>query len=290
LIKPHYRRRNKMQKPRERMFFGVSDMNAWKFTGINILNTLWLLHDRKRVHGRALQQILWDLFDETWAPGNDLIYPILNIYESEGYITSYWEKDDDPDKKYVRKYTITDSGVEYLNTLKLSFVDTLKHMQKVFNLSLYFNWGDTLPQNTTESSELISSSNFTALNLLTFLRKQKNNGIPWMYAKEIQNRLSLEFSGLWKPSDGVLYPMLSQFSTKGYLKSRWVEGKKKRTIREYVITNKGEEYLTELLSSISGLKNKIIQLEGLCSKSCEYISGSKNFINQIVDILKKQAG
>lgn len=280
-----------MQKPRERLFFGVSDMNARKFAGINILNTLLLLYDKQTIHGRALQQLLWSLFDETWTPGNDLIYTILNTYESQGYISSSWEEDEDPDKKYIRKYRITDSGVEYLNTLKSSFIDTLKHMQKVFNISLHFNWEDALPHDTTNSTKLISSSNFTALNLLTLLHKQKSNNTSWLYAKEIQNKLSSEFDGLWRPSDGVLYPLLSRFSTKGYLKSRWAESGKKRTVREYIITDKGEDYLAKLLSPTSGLKNKIIQLENLCSKSCEYISGNRlvNF-NHVISILDKLAG
>lgn len=280
-----------MQKPRERLFFGVSDMNAWKFAGVNMLNTLELLRDKKLVHGRALQQLLWNLFDETWTPGNDLTYTILNTYEEQGYIKSHWDKDDDPDKKYIRKYKITDSGVEYLKTLKSSFIDTLKHMQKVFHVSLEFNWGNSLPQDTVKPGKLMSSSSFSALNLLTMLHKQKNDGDSWMYAKEIQKKLSSEFNGLWKPSDGVLYPLLSRFNTKGYLESRWVESGKKRSIREYAVTNKGEKCLLELLSPASGLKNKIIQLEGLCSKSIEYISGS-NIINynKVINILNRQAG
>ena len=79
-----------MHKPRERLFFGISDMSAWKFAGINMLNVLELLHDKRMVHGRAMQQLLWDLFDNTWTPGNDLTYTILNTYEDQGYIRSYW--------------------------------------------------------------------------------------------------------------------------------------------------------------------------------------------------------
>jgi len=282
-----------MHKPRERLFFGISDMSAWKFAGINMLNVLELLHDKRMVHGRAMQQLLWDLFDNTWTPGNDLTYTILNTYEDQGYIRSYWDEDDDPEKRYIRKYRITDSGVEYLKTLKSSFIDTLEHMQKVFNISLHYNWNDVLPQDITvsESADLMSSSNFTALNFLTLLYKHKRTSSSWLYAKEMQNKLSFEFNGLWKPSDGVLYPLLSRFNTKGYLYSRWTESGKKRTVREYIITDKGEAYLSELLSPASGLKNKLLQLEKLCLKSREFLSGNKTAnVSQVITILDRQAG
>lgn len=278
-----------MQKARERLFFGVSDMTAWKFAAINMLNTLNLLHDKKIVHGRVLQKVLWELFDHTWTPGNELTYKILNTYEYEGYVKSSWQEDPDPDKRYIRGYVITDKGKEYLKTLKLSFSDTLTHMQKVFNISLDFIWGNRTPQKKVKSSVLISSSKFTALNLLTLLDNQKKLSAPWFYAKEIKKALSSRYDGLWEPSDGVLYPLLSRYSTNGLLQSSWLEDGKKRSIREYAITLKGQEYLSSLLSPESGLKNKIIQLEQLCYRSNEYICGnSVTNTNKVLTIIDKQ--
>ena len=275
-----------MGKARERLFFGLSDMTAWKFGGINMLNALNLLRDRKVMHGRALQQLLWELFNETWTPGNDLTYTILNTYEREGYVRSSWENDDDPDKRYIRGYVITDNGVEYLKTIKSSFSDTLIHMQDIFTNSLDSLWEDRDPQAQVQSTSLISSSKFTTLNLLKLLSLHKNQ---WLYAKEIKKKLSSLYNGLWEPSDGVLYPLLSRFSTNGYLLSSWIEDSKKRSIREYTITPEGEDYLAKLLSPESGLKNKIIQLEKLCAKSNDFISGnSTTNISKILSIIAKQ--
>lgn len=284
-------------KERERMFFGISDMSAWKFVGTNILNILYLLQDKKDLHGRGLQQLLWGIFDEIWTSGNDLTYTILNTYEEEGYVKSYWEDNPDPNRRYIRYYKITDQGIEYLRSLKSSFHDTLNLMQKIFEHSLEFIWGDDITQPPPSNSKPISSSTFTTINVLNYMFRRKyklvaettismlnnpTNAIAinaWVYGKEIKDMLEDNYNGVWKPSDGVLYPLLSKLDTAEYLKSRWSnneeEGfKKKRTVREYVITEKGEDYLKELISPEAGLKNKILQLRTLCSKSINIIYGN----------------
>lgn len=260
-----------MNKARERLFFGVSDMTAWKFAGINILKTLHLYSNKKNLHGRALQHLLLRLFDNIWAPGNELLYKILNTYEKQGYVQSYWEEGGSSNHRYIRRYKITDKGVAYLNTLKPSFFDTLSYMNKVFKISLDLLWGEEEHSISGESREIISSTMFTELNILNILVHHSGKSEP-LYAKELQRKLSSLYNGLWVPSDGVTYPLLSQLENREYLNSDWLENTKKRTVRRYTATNKGVEYFYELTSPQSGLKPKIEDLIQLCESGQSFIS------------------
>lgn len=266
---------------RERMFFGLSDMTAWKFAGVNILHMLYILSTRQgKIYGRAIQQLLAELFDNTWVIGNDLLYTILNTYEKEGYVASQWDKDEDPNKRYIRYYWITDKGINYLNGLKRSFSLTLKYMNGLFDTSLKLIWQDSKPQEKAHPTMRISSSAFTVLNILNllYLKKHSPDKKEWLYGREIKEELKKFYKGLWEPSDGVLYPQMSALDLQGYVMSRWVSNdesdlKKKRTVREYRITEKGEEHLKWLLSPQSGLKNKIIGLQRMCQKSLDFLDG-----------------
>jgi len=127
----------------------------------------------------------------------------------------------------------------------------------------------------------ISSSAFTVLNILNLLYCKKSSGEKegWLYGREIKQELKKLYKGIWGPSDGVLYPQMSELDTKGFVVSRWAHSggecdlKKKRTVREYRITEKGEDYLKYLLSPQSGLKNKIIGLQKMCQRSLDFLDG-----------------
>ena len=111
----------------------------------------------------------------------------------------------DPNKRYIRHYRITYAGINYLKTIKQSHVDDLQTMQQIIYLSLVLIWKNTDRQKETEESNLISSTTFTELNILNFLYTIEERA----YGKEIKNKLSAAYNGLWGPSDGVLYPVLS---------------------------------------------------------------------------------
>ena len=55
-----------------------------------------------------------------------MIYPLLRQLESQGYIEGWWEE---PDKRSIRRYKITDSGIKHYNIIlrqyKSSFDDSL---------------------------------------------------------------------------------------------------------------------------------------------------------------------
>lgn len=177
---------------RERMFFGVSDMTAWKFAATNILHILCILsNSQKKIHGRAIQQLFAEVFDGIWIVGNDLLYTILNTYEQEGYISSTWDKDEDTNKRYIRYYWITDKGMNYYKSLKWTFPSTLKYTRDIFAISLEIIWQNSDPQEKTESPAQISSSAFTVLNILNLLysKKYSRGEKEWLYGREIKQEL-----------------------------------------------------------------------------------------------------
>ena len=274
---------------RERLFFGIPEMTAWKFVGINALTLLSLLHDKKELHGKLIQHLIWKLFGEVWTSGNDLTYTVLNTYEKEGYVKSHWMKDPDAKKKSLRYYHITDLGKRYLDETKASFVNNLSSMAKIIEQSLEFIWHDKTPQDETKGDALLSSLTFTSLNVMNLLYRE-NLGLQFprlassqerpkcccLYAQEIRDVLNRIYDGLWRPSDGVIYPMLSEYEKTGLVSSNWAEGdpKKKRTVRCFAIEQAGEDHFKELISHTSGIKNKLIQLQSLCQKSSELVAGN----------------
>lgn len=289
---------------RERLFFGVSEITAWKFVGINALTLLHLLHDKKELHGKLIQHLIWKLFGEVWTSGNDLTYTILNTYEEEGYVKSHWEKDADEKKKSLRFYSITDAGVSYLQETKGSFTSNLISMAKILERALFLIWQDDSQQDAPQGEQIpLSSLCFSSINVLFLLYEKKYGQGPFvqplhgpspvssgcMYAQEIKDVLGSKYDGLWQPSDGVIYPMLSDFELKGYVSSGWSESNpKKRTTRCFVIEKLGEEYLAQYLLGQSGIKNKLLSLRELCLKSADLVSGnSTENISKAMGCVKK---
>ena len=258
-----------MKQQRERLFFAMPAITAWRFAGINILHMLWLHQDRKALHGRHLQQLLAAVLGDAWIPGNDLLYTILNTYEQEGYVRSRWQKDEDDNKKYIRYYWITDSGINYLNTLKGPYFKDMDDLIWVLGTSLKYIWKDSSPQSAIEDPKPVSSVVFTRLNVMTLLKETGS----WHHAKEMQSILKGRYNSQWEPSDGVLYPLLSRMEQDGLLQSRWAESGKKRTTREYRLTDKGLKNLEKLTSPETGFKNKIIQFMDMCERSKEFLFG-----------------
>ena len=62
-----------------------------------------------------------------------------------------------------------------------------------------------------------------------------------MYGKEIINEIEDRFSGQWKPSHGLVYPILRELEKEGLVQGEWIGDSNKKTIRIYEITDKGRE-------------------------------------------------
>lgn len=272
-----------MNKKRERFFLGMSNISAWNFAEVNILTMLYLLKGKRELHGRAIQSTLLKLFHDNYSIGNDLLYKVLNSMEKQKYVKSSWKNDTDINKRYIRNYWITDLGIKRLNSLKTTYGHNLNNTKEIMMICLHTIWGDDHPQSFREGKYLFSSKLFSKINVLSLLNNSQYKGIS---AKELQTKLYENYNDLWKPSDGVIYPLLSELDTKGYINSSWsIEDedlKKKRTTRNYSINKKGEDLYKKLISPNSGVKNKLIQINDMCDISYEFVYGNTIKNTQII--------
>ena len=89
---------------------------------------LYILHllNQKNYYGNKLKDEISRRLNGKWSPSPGMIYPMLNNLEQDGYITGHWEE---PTKRTIRIYSITNKGREYYNCFKRvnrsSFDDSL---------------------------------------------------------------------------------------------------------------------------------------------------------------------
>ncbi len=78
---------------------------------------LYVLHllDQEPRYGNELMTVIEERTGGGWGTNPGAIYPLLNDLEDENLITGEWE---DPDRRTVRRYTITDVGEAELGRLK----------------------------------------------------------------------------------------------------------------------------------------------------------------------------
>lgn len=80
----------------------------------------------------------------------------------------------------------------------------------------------------------ISTNTFITIYILHLLKKKGK-----LYGKEIINEIEDRFAGKWKPSHGLVYPILRELEKEGLVDGEWIGDKSKKTIRVYTITKKG---------------------------------------------------
>lgn len=61
------------------------------------------------------------------------------------------------------------------------------------------------------------------------------------YGNKLKDEISRRLKGKWSPSPGMVYPLLNQLESEGYIIGRWEEPLK-RTKRIYTITDKGKDF------------------------------------------------
>lgn len=81
----------------------------------------------------------------------------------------------------------------------------------------------------------INTTSFVRLYILHLLIEKKR------YGNEIKDEISTRLDNRWTPSPGMIYPLLNEMESEGYIASYWVEPTK-RTKRYYNITDKGRAY------------------------------------------------
>lgn len=79
----------------------------------------------------------------------------------------------------------------------------------------------------------VSTNTFLTIYTLHLLQKGR------LYGKEIINAIEDRFSGQWKPSHGLVYPILRELEKEGLVTGEWVGDNNKKTIRIYEITDAG---------------------------------------------------
>ena len=79
---------------------------------------LYILHllTEKSYYGNEIIEEIKIRLQNKWEPSPGMIYPLLRELESEGHILGWWQE---PDKRSIRYYRITDSGYEHYKKIKL---------------------------------------------------------------------------------------------------------------------------------------------------------------------------
>lgn len=81
----------------------------------------------------------------------------------------------------------------------------------------------------------VSTNTFITLYTLHLLKHKGR-----LYGKEIINKIEDRFSGKWKPSHGLVYPILRELEKEGLVTGEWIGENNKKTIRMYNITDQGK--------------------------------------------------
>lgn len=95
---------------------------------------LYILHllNEKSYYGNKIKDEIKKRLNDKWEPSPGMIYPLLRELEGEGYIEGSW---DEPNKRSIRRYRITDLGIKHYKVLllqnKSSFHDSLLIVKNV---------------------------------------------------------------------------------------------------------------------------------------------------------------
>ncbi len=81
---------------------------------------LYILHllIEKSYYGNELIDEIKSRLNNKWEPSPGMIYPLLRELEENNYIQGWWQE---PDKRSIRHYRITDSGYEHYKKIKLLY-------------------------------------------------------------------------------------------------------------------------------------------------------------------------
>lgn len=96
---------------------------------------LYILHllTEKSYYGNEIIDEIKARLDNKWEPSPGMIYPLLRDLESEGYILGWWQE---PDKRSIRHYRITDSGYEHFQKIKLIHKDGFEESMTIIRNTL----------------------------------------------------------------------------------------------------------------------------------------------------------
>lgn len=86
---------------------------------------LYILHllVEKSYYGNEIIDEIKSRLNNKWEPSPGMIYPLLRELEENNYIQGWWQE---PDKRSIRYYKITDIGYEHYNKIKLLHLSTFE--------------------------------------------------------------------------------------------------------------------------------------------------------------------
>jgi len=81
---------------------------------------LYILHllKEKSYYGNELIDEIKTRMNNKWEPSPGMVYPLLRELEENSYIEGWWQE---PDKRSVRHYKLTDSGYNHYKKIKLLY-------------------------------------------------------------------------------------------------------------------------------------------------------------------------
>ena len=96
---------------------------------------LYILHllTEKSYYGNEMIDEIKSRLDNKWEPSPGMVYPLLRELESEGYILGWWQE---PDKRSIRHYRITDEGFEHFKTIRLMYEGDFEESMTIINNTL----------------------------------------------------------------------------------------------------------------------------------------------------------
>jgi PadR family transcriptional regulator, regulatory protein PadR len=112
------------KQERNRQF--PSKISTTSFVKLYILH---LLNERSYYGNEIIDQIGIRL-DGKWEPSPGMIYPLLREFESEGYVRGWWQE---PDKRSIRHYKLTDEGYEHYKKIKLLYKSNIEDSLVILN-------------------------------------------------------------------------------------------------------------------------------------------------------------
>lgn len=95
---------------RKRLF--PTTLSTTQFVKLYILHLL----TEKSYYGNRIKDEITRRLNDKWSPSYGMIYPLLSDLEINGYIEGWW---DEPNKRSIKRYKITDKGKEHYKVIKL---------------------------------------------------------------------------------------------------------------------------------------------------------------------------
>lgn len=104
-----------------------SKLSTTAFTRLYILHLL----NEKSFYGNELIDEIGRRMNNYWVPSPGTIYPMLRKLESDGFVQGWWEE---PDRRSIKHYKLTQNGFEYYKKIKLLYKDDLIDSLNMLNL------------------------------------------------------------------------------------------------------------------------------------------------------------